>query len=115
MVFGNSDNFNSDEKKTRKTKTNKKAGYTGRPACVKSSGSYQSHEDYCYTCGYSSDDSLGYYWNSQSRPQCPPDCDNVQGVENIGDNNCGDPCDRFLPLTQANTRVLLNTSRTALL
>ena len=79
------------------------------PTCVTSVGTFNNQTDYCYTCGGGSE-----CWNSQ-HPQCPPDCDNVQGVENIGDNNCGDPCDRFLPLTQANTRVLLNAGRTALL
>ena len=61
--------------------------------CVKSVGTFDSQKDYCYTCG--SGKTLGYCWNSQN-PQCPPACDNVQGVSGIGDNQCGDACDGFL-------------------
>ena len=62
--------------------------------CVKSVGTFDSQKDYCYTCGSKKEGTLGYCWNSQT-PQCPPACDNVQGASGIGDNQCGDPCDKF--------------------
>ena len=66
------------------------------PQCVKSAGTYDSQKDYCYTCGGGdTGETLGYCWNSQT-PQCPPACDNVQGVSGIGNNQCGGPCDTFL-------------------
>ena len=63
-------------------------------ACFKSEGTYDSQTDFCYTCGSKKEGTLGYCWNSQT-PQCPPACDNVQGASGIGDNQCGDPCDKF--------------------
>ena len=63
--------------------------------CVKSVGTFDSQKDYCYTCGSCEKGTLGYCWNSQT-PQCPPACDNLQGVSGIGDNQCGGPCDKFL-------------------
>ena len=63
--------------------------------CVKSEGTYDSQTDFCYTCGSKKEGTLGYCWNSQLM-QCPPACDNVQGVSGIGDNQCGDACDKFL-------------------
>jgi len=68
------------------------ASNVGR-VCAKSSGTFDSQTDFCYTCG--SGKTLGYCWNSQN-PQCPPACDNVQGVSGIGDNQCGGACDEFL-------------------
>jgi len=62
--------------------------------CVKSEGTYDSQTDFCYTCGSKKEGTLGYCWNSQT-PQCPPACDNVQGASGIGDNQCGDACDKF--------------------
>ena len=49
----------------------------------------------CGGGGRDDDGTLGYCWNSQT-PQCPPACDNVQGVSGIGNNQCGGPCDGFL-------------------
>ena len=60
------------------------------PTCVKSVGTFHNQTDYCYTCGGGSE-----CWNSQ-HPQCPPDCDNMQVLSGIGDNQCGNPCDAFL-------------------
>jgi len=71
---------------------------TSCDVCAKSSGTFDSQKDYCYTCG--SGKTLGYCWNSQN-PQCPPACDNVQGVSGIGDNQCGEPCDEFLKFSDA--------------
>ena len=71
------------------------AGSGTTHTCVKSVGTYDSQKDYCYTCGSREKGTLGYCWNSQT-PQCPPSCDNVQGVSGIGDNQCGDACDKFL-------------------
>ena len=111
MVSADGETFFGDTKKT-KTKMTKKAasntnnaGFTGPSHCVRSSGTYQSQRDYCYTCGSRKKSTLGYCWNSQS-PQCPPDCDDVQGVGSIGNNQCGEPCDTFLPMDKAPTKVL---------
>ena len=71
--------------------------------CAKSSGTFDSQTDFCYTCG--SGKTLGYCWNSQN-PQCPPACDNVQGVSGIGDNQCGGACDEFLKYSDAPNAVL---------
>ena len=59
------------------------------PGCVTSSGTYQSHKDYCYLCG-----SGCMCWNSQT--QCPPDWDDWSGVTGQDDGDCGEPCKEFL-------------------
>jgi len=69
------------------------------PTCVKSVGTFDSQKDYCYTCGSKKEGTLGYCWNSQT-PQCPPACDNWQGVSGIGDNQCGGPCDGFFDFSR---------------
>jgi len=79
--------------------------YMGHPTCVKSEGTYDSQKDSCYTCGSREKGTLGYCWNSQT-PQCPPACDNVQGVSGIGDNQCGGPCDGFLSYKAVRTQAL---------
>ena len=71
------------------------AGSGTTHTCVKSVGTFDSQKDYCYTCGSREKGTLGYCWNSQT-PQCPPACNNLQGVSGIGDNQCGGPCDKFI-------------------
>ena len=67
----------------------------GGGVCVVSSGTYQSHKDYCFTCGGGSDDdgTLNNCWNSQD---CFPLCANAQGVGDVGDGNCGNACTTFV-------------------
>ena len=79
--------------------------YRYNEGCHQSVGIYDSQKDYCYTCGYSYDDSVGYCWNSQNW-QCPPACNNVQEVYSQGDNQCGDPCKEFLSCKDVKTKKL---------
>jgi len=61
--------------------------------CVKSSGSYDSAKDYCFSCGGADDDdgTLGYCWNSQG---CAPACANLHEV--FGSRaDCGTACTEF--------------------